>query len=160
MKKPATTNTLFPLAAIPPALCLFLLSAPAFATDGPPDLQACIDRTANAEAPVQAMLACQDESIGWWDDKRRANSQKAREICAAADKPGECREKLARAEALWTQYRDAMAEAFDQVSPGVGLGAMPSRSSTRRTTRAQAEELDFFIRQGEELKANKEAGPR
>ncbi len=136
-----------------PLLALCLTAASAFAGEQPPDFQACIDRTENAKgAVVQAMLACQDESIRYWDNKLNANYRKAREICAAASEPEECRQKLQRAERLWIQYRDAMSEAFDQVSPGMGLGAMPSRSAVRRTTQHQAEELDFFIRQGEELR--------
>ena len=136
------------------ALLALGLAAPALAKDQPPDLQACIERTADATGPiVQAFHACYNESTGWWDNKLNANYRKAREVCAAAPKPEECREKLQRAERLWMQYRDAMSEAFDQVSAGAGMGAMPSRGSVYRATRRQAEELDFFVRQGEELAA-------
>ena len=136
-----------------PLLALCLTAASAFASEQPPDFQACIDRTENAKgAIVQAMLACQDESIRYWDNKLTANYRKAREICATASEPEEGRPKLQRAERLWIQYLDAMSETFDQGSPGMGLGAMPSRSAVRRTTQHQAEELDFFIRQGEELR--------
>ena len=50
------------------------------------------------------------------------------------------------------QYRDAMSAAFDQVSSGAGMGAMPARGTVLRATRHQAEELDFFIRQAESFK--------
>ena len=131
---------------------LALAAAPVWAQQ-PPDLQACIDRTADAPGSVvQAFHACYDESTGYWDKQLNDRYQKARAGCAAAAKPDECRQKLRHAERLWMQYRDAMSAAFDQVSSGAGMGAMPARGTVYRATRHQAEELDFFIRQAESFK--------
>ena len=135
------------------ALALALAAAPALAQQ-PPDLQACIDRTAEAPGSiVQAFHACYDESTGYWDKQLNDRYQKARAGCNAAAKPDECRQKLRHAERLWMQYRDAMSAAFDQVSSGAGMGAMPARGTVYRATRHQAEELELFIRQAESFKA-------
>ncbi|MBR6976399.1 MAG: DUF1311 domain-containing protein [Ottowia sp.] len=134
-------------------LALFSLTGASALAQEAPDLQACIDRTAYREdVPVQAFHACYDESTGYWDKQLNDRYQKARAGCAAATKPDECRQKLRHAERLWMQYRDAMSAAFDQVSSGAGMGAMPARGTVYRATRHQAEELDFFIRQAESFK--------
>ena len=132
---------------------LALAAAPVWAQQ-PPDLQACIDRTADAPGSiVQAFHACYDESTGYWDKQLNDRYQKARAGCNAAAKPDECRQKLGHAERLWMQYRDAMSAAFDQVSSGAGMGALPSRGAVLRATRHQAGELETFIQQAESFKA-------
>ena len=132
---------------------LALAAAPVWAQQ-PPDLQACIDRTADAPGSiVQAFHACYDESTGYWDKQLNDRYQKAREGCTAAAKPDECRQKLQHAERLWMQYRDAMSAAFDQVSSGAGMGAMPARGAVYRATRHQIGELEAFIQQAQSFKA-------
>ena len=134
-------------------LALTLTGLPVLAQEAP-DLQACIDRTADAPGSVvQAFHACYDESTGYWDKQLNDRYQKARAGCAAAAKPEECRQKLKHAERLWMQYRDAMSAACDQVSSGAGMGALPARGAVYRATRHQAEELELFIQQAESFKA-------
>lgn len=79
-----------------------------------------------------------DAACEHWDRILNENHAAALKVCASASDPETCRSDVRKAERLWGQYKEAMADALMELDGGGSLVRLSSLSFLTEETRKQA----------------------
>lgn len=121
-------------------LFMFFLTLPVKAAEEElaPGYNACTEKAYS----TADMIECVTNAYQYWDKKLNENYKKAQETCKGAEKPDECSKKLLKAERLWVQYRDAMADVIFDLEGGGSLSRLAADNFSAEETKKQANLLD------------------
>ncbi|HIU17797.1 MAG TPA: DUF1311 domain-containing protein [Candidatus Avidesulfovibrio excrementigallinarum] len=126
------------LTAVPAAaLALLVLTgaAPALAEDEEfaPGYSACLEKAVS----TMEIQQCTNNAYAYWKTTLDKNFALALRQCEQAEDPDACRQKLHKAQQLWTQYKTAMSEAIAELEGG-SLGRLLASDFAASETKKQA----------------------
>lgn len=126
------------LVAVLTGCFVLALATPSHAEDElAPGYNECNDR---AESMVDN-IECAASAVVHWDRILNANYKKAQEACEGVEKPEQCKKDLLKAQRLWIQYKEVMAEVITNLEGGGSLARLSANTFVARETRKQAELL-------------------
>lgn len=121
---------------LPLCACLFVSAARA-EEELAPGFNACTEKAQS----TADNLECLNAAYTHWDKVLNANFKKAQAACAEAPDAKECRAKLLKAQRLWIQYKEAMADALYASGSGGTLDNLTVGHFAARETKKQAQLL-------------------
>lgn len=86
-------------------------------------------------------LECLSAAYNYWDKQLNANFKKAQTACEGAPDAKECRAKLLKAQRLWIQYKEAMADALYAMGGGGTMDQLTVGDFVAGETKKQAQLL-------------------
>ena len=104
-----------------------------------PGFSACEEKADNMADNIE----CAVNAYKYWDEKLNANFKKAKSLCADAENPKACESQLLKAQRLWIQYKEAMAQTLFQIHGGGSLARLESDMFFARETKKQAQLLQL-----------------
>ena len=84
------------------------------------------------------MVSCTHAAYEYWDKVLNENYAVALKACNDASDPAACRANIKKAERLWVQYKEAMAEAVVDLNGGGSLSRLSAVSFLAEETKKQA----------------------
>ncbi|HJD97531.1 lysozyme inhibitor LprI family protein [Mailhella massiliensis] len=84
------------------------------------------------------MMDCTQAAYEHWDKVLNENYAVALKACDDAVDPAACRANIKKAERLWVQYKEAMAEAVADLNGGGSLSRLAAESFLAEETKKQA----------------------
>ena len=81
---------------------------------------------------------CTNDAYTYWDNILNTNYTLALQQCDQASDAKVCREKLRKAQRLWVQYKEAMADAIGELEGGGSLGRLLASDFAASETKKQA----------------------
>lgn len=102
-----------------------------------PGFNACAEKAQSTAEQVE----CYTAAYNYWDKVLNANFKKAQAGCEAAADAKECRAKLLKAQRLWIQYKEAMADSLYASGGGGTMDHLTVGHFAARETKKQAQLL-------------------
>ena len=129
----------------PAALLFFVLTGCAvmFAPDAraeeelAPGFNACTEKAQSTADNVE----CYNAAYTYWDKTLNANFKKAQAACEDTANAKECRAKLLKAQRLWIQYKEAMADSLYASGSGGTMDHLTVGHFVAQETKKQAQLL-------------------
>ncbi len=107
-----------------------------------PGFNECMEKSGGVTAD---MLMCLNDAYDHWDTVLNENYAAAMKLCDESADPKVCKDKLRRAERLWVQYKDAMAEALAEFEGGGTASTVMASDFMAGETKRQARLLGTFL---------------
>ena len=99
-----------------------------------PGYNACIEKAQSTAKNLECLTAAYNH----WDKMLNTNFKKAQAACADAADAKTCRAKLLKAQRLWIQYKEAMADALYGMSGGGTMDNLTVGNFLAEETKKQA----------------------
>lgn len=103
-----------------------------------PGFNACTEKAQSTADNLECLTAAYNH----WDKILNANFKKAQAACADAMDAKQCRARLLKAQRLWIQYKEAMAEALYGMGGGGTMDNMAVGDFLAEETKKQARLLE------------------
>lgn len=103
-----------------------------------PGFNACTEKAQSTADNVE----CYNAAYNYWDKRLNASFSNAQAACGEAPDAKQCRAKLLKAQRLWIQYKEAMADALHASGSGGSLDTLTVGNFLAEETKKQARLLD------------------
>lgn len=120
------------------AAVLFAIHSTAVAAEElAPGFDACVDRATSTADNNE----CFGAAFEYWDKILNASFRALPKACSDAPDPDACRAKVVKAQKLWIQYKEAMAEAIADMAGGGSAAGLAANNFIVEETKKQAKLL-------------------
>lgn len=118
-------------------MAILLQSGLTMAEELAPGFDACMDKAGSTAESKE----CFGKAFLYWDKQLNANFKKLPKACEEAPDPEACKARAIKAQKLWIQYKEAMAEALYDLGGGGSIAGLNVDSFTAEETKKQAKLL-------------------